>query len=93
MTRSARGFASMGVGICAESAPMFFAISLSIMLAEAAALAYIAALNVCLHYPNDYELRDHCLTQLQAAGYTLERAKYHAEMIINRVKRSVGRIA
>ncbi|CDI81310.1 hypothetical protein, conserved [Eimeria acervulina] len=43
---SARGFASMGVGICAESAPMFFAISLSIMLAEAAALIYVIGRNL-----------------------------------------------
>lgn len=38
----------MGVGICAESAPMFFAISLSIMLAEAAALIYVIGRNVSL---------------------------------------------
>ncbi|KAL8274049.1 hypothetical protein Esti_002048 [Eimeria stiedai] len=36
---TARGFASMGVGICAESAPMFFGISLCVMLAQGAALA------------------------------------------------------
>lgn len=44
--RSARGFASMGVGICAESAPMFFAISLLLMVAEAAALGYVIWENV-----------------------------------------------
>ncbi|KAL8426949.1 hypothetical protein Efla_004502 [Eimeria flavescens] len=43
---SARGFASMGVGICAESAPMFFGISLCIMMAQGAALAFVIGQNL-----------------------------------------------
>lgn len=40
------GFASMGVGICAESAPLFFGITLAILLAQLGGLMFLASVNL-----------------------------------------------
>jgi len=64
----ARGFASMGVGICAEAAPMFFGLSLVVMLAEAAALVYVLGQNL---KAAGYDL--------EKARYHAERALYRAK--------------
>lgn len=46
---SISGLFSMTIGICAESAPLFYCVTLAAMLAQVAAMANVAKINVSSH--------------------------------------------